>query len=44
MIADVLQWQGFPVQHIMAATSLVEHPYTSAADVSGDRLSYRKPG
>jgi uncharacterized protein (DUF488 family) len=44
MIADVLQWQGFLVQHIMSATSLVNHPYTTAADVREGRLSYHTSG
>jgi uncharacterized protein (DUF488 family) len=40
LISDALQWMGFRVLHIMSATSVVSHPYTAAADVSGDKLSY----
>jgi uncharacterized protein (DUF488 family) len=40
LISDALQWLGFRVLHIMSATSVVSHPYTAAADVSGDKLSY----
>ena len=39
LIADVAQWLGFRVQHIMSSTALVNHPYTSAAQV-GERLTY----
>ncbi|MBC7834751.1 MAG: DUF488 domain-containing protein, partial [Phycisphaerales bacterium] len=39
LIADVVQWLGFRVQHIMSTTTLVNHPYTSPAQV-GDRLTY----
>ena len=39
LIADVVQWLGFRVQHIMSITALVNHPYTSAAR-AGNRLTY----
>jgi uncharacterized protein (DUF488 family) len=40
LIADVLRSEGFPVLHIVSATSTVAHPYTSVARIRGGRLRY----
>ncbi len=40
LIADVLQWQGFEVTHILGPHSHSPHPYTPAARLVGGRLTY----
>jgi uncharacterized protein (DUF488 family) len=40
LIADVLRWLGIVVVHIMGPGSTAPHPYTSAANIVGGRLSY----
>ena len=44
LIADVLQWQGFRVRHILSASSTVAHPYTAAASVTRKGVSYAPAG
>ena len=44
LIADVLQWQGFGVRHILSASSTVAHPYTAAALVTRTGVSYAPAG
>jgi uncharacterized protein (DUF488 family) len=43
LIADVLRWLGFEVLHILGPGSRASHPYTSAAQLEGGRLSYAAP-
>ncbi len=40
LVADYLKSVGVTVYHIMGATANTLHPYTSAAKVTGGRLSY----
>ncbi len=40
MIADYLKAAGLPVFHIIGTKDVQEHPYTSAAQLVGGRLSY----
>jgi uncharacterized protein (DUF488 family) len=40
LLADYLKSLGIEVMHILAATKVVRHPYTSAAKLSHGRLSY----
>ena len=44
MIADDLKARGLRVLHILSATKIQEHPYTSAARLVEGRLSYSRPG
>ena len=44
LIADVLRWEGFQVLHVLSKTSTVPHPFTSAARITRDGLSYGPPG
>jgi uncharacterized protein (DUF488 family) len=44
LIADVLQWLGFEVIHIMGPGSTAAHPYTAAARIVRGRLTYSAPG
>jgi len=44
LIADVLRWLGFEVNHILGPTSTVPHPYTGAARIAGGRLTYASAG
>jgi uncharacterized protein (DUF488 family) len=41
LISDVLRWIGWRVCHILNAGVTVIHPYTSAARVGSEGLSYR---
>jgi uncharacterized protein (DUF488 family) len=41
LIADVLRWAGWRVTHILNAGVTVIHPYTSAARMGPEGLSYR---
>ena len=43
LIADVLRWLGFEVNHILGPGSITTHPYTSAARIVSGRLSYTRP-
>jgi len=43
MISDLLKSKGIRVLHILSATKIQEHPYTSAARIVRGRLSYRSP-
>jgi uncharacterized protein (DUF488 family) len=40
LISDALKSQGFKVCHILPDGKTVEHPYTSAARVSGGKVHY----
>ncbi len=40
LIADAMKVRGWRVLHIMEEGKVVEHPYTSAARIVDDRLSY----
>jgi uncharacterized protein (DUF488 family) len=40
LVSDVLKWHGFRVRHILSAASTVTHPYTSAARITRQGLSY----
>lgn len=40
LVSDVLKWHGFRVCHILSPTSTVAHPYTSAARITRQGLSY----
>jgi uncharacterized protein (DUF488 family) len=44
LIADVLKSQGARVLHILGATKIEEHPYTSPAKIVDGRLSYAAEG
>ena len=44
LIADYLKAGGVEVEHIMSAGKSTAHPYTSAARVTGGRLSYAGGG
>lgn len=44
LIADVLQWLGLEVIHIMGPGSTSAHPYTAAARIVGGRLTYSAAG
>lgn len=41
LVADHLKAKGATVLHILSETSVKEHPFTSAATVLGDTVSYR---
>ena len=41
LISDWLKVRGHTVLHIMGSDKLEEHPFTSAASISGGELSYR---
>jgi uncharacterized protein (DUF488 family) len=41
LVADYLKSVGVTVRHIMSATTNKPHPYTPAAKIVGDKLSYR---
>jgi uncharacterized protein (DUF488 family) len=41
LISDWLKVRGHHVLHIMGAAKVEEHPFTSAAAISGGQLSYR---
>ena len=43
LIADVLRWLGFEVNHILGPGSSTQHPYTPAARLEGGQLSYAAP-
>jgi uncharacterized protein (DUF488 family) len=40
LVSDVLKWHGFQVCHILSLTSTLVHPYTSAARITRQGLSY----
>jgi uncharacterized protein (DUF488 family) len=40
LLADLLQWLGFEVYHILSPGTALLHPYTAAAGVLNGRLSY----
>lgn len=40
LVSDYLKAAGVTVYHIMGATAVKVHPYTSAAKVAGNKLSY----
>jgi uncharacterized protein (DUF488 family) len=40
LIADFLKVRGVAVEHILSREKSADHPYTSAARVTGERLSY----
>ena len=40
LVSDYLKAKGVRVIHILSPTSTKEHPYTSAANVRGDTVSY----
>lgn len=40
MVSDYLKAKGWKVYHIMAAGKAEEHPYTSPAQIIGDRVVY----
>ena len=40
LVSDYLKAKGIRVIHILGPTSTKEHPYTSAANVRGDTVSY----
>jgi uncharacterized protein (DUF488 family) len=40
LIADALRWAGFDVHHIQGPSSVVPHPFTSAARLERGQLSY----
>ncbi|MGD9564011.1 MAG: DUF488 family protein [Pyrinomonadaceae bacterium] len=40
LVSDYLKAKGIRVVHILSGTSTKEHPYTSAANVHGDTVSY----
>ena len=42
LVADYLKAAGVTVHHIMSEAAARPHPYTSAAKVVGDKLSYRQ--
>ena len=44
LIADVLQWLGLEVIHIMGPGSRAAHPYTAAARIVRGRLTYSAAG
>ena len=44
LISDYLKAEGWKVWHIMDEGKATEHPFTSAARVSGGQLSYHEPG
>ena len=44
LIADVLQWLGLEVIHIMGPGSTASHPYTAAARIVRGRLTYSAAG
>ncbi|MCO5333358.1 MAG: HVA1 family protein [Pyrinomonadaceae bacterium] len=41
LVADLLKAKGARVLHILSETNVREHPFTSAATVVGDTVSYR---
>ncbi|MGY3040913.1 uncharacterized protein (DUF488 family) [Rhodanobacter sp. TND4EL1] len=40
IVSDVLKWRGIEVIHIIDATHVTEHPYTSPARIVDGQLSY----
>lgn len=40
LISDYLKAEGWKVQHILSKTNIQEHPYTSAAKIIDNKLSY----
>jgi uncharacterized protein (DUF488 family) len=43
LIADYLKAQGYQVIHLLSLTSHEAHPYTSAARIVNDKLTYTLP-
>jgi uncharacterized protein (DUF488 family) len=41
LVSDYLKAQGIDVMHILAANKIEPHPFTSAARIVNDELSYR---
>ena len=44
LIADFLKVRGVTVEHILSRDKSSNHPYTSAARVTGGKLSYAAEG
>lgn len=42
LISDYLKVNGWTILHIMSKTNLQEHPYTSAAKIIDNKLTYSK--
>ena len=42
LVSDYLKWKDWKVMHIMNAGKAVEHPYSKAAHISNDELSYAR--
>lgn len=42
LISDFLKIEGWDIEHIISKTNVQEHPYTSAAKIVDNKLSYKE--